>query len=170
MKKNPIIILCLLIFPIILPAQDKETKKQNKKALRIAQYEQAKQVLESRQFEFEAYWLRTSQGRLRQVDRGQSYLIIEPDMVRAYLPYFGIARSSTVFSGGGISFAGEAEDFRMTAKDNKKRISISFTIEDQGERFDVWIRSGKGLSATVDIMSSRRDRISYDGVIKSTEQ
>ena len=86
------------------------------------------------------------------------------------MQFFGEVRSIGFKDEGGIVFDNIIKDYKVTYNDNKKRIQISFNARNKTENFDISIAVYKSGFTYVDIFSSHRSTITYEGNISSIKK
>lgn len=154
-----IIFLCLSIFPDVVNAQGKISRKELER-------EAISQSIAGQRFIFKAQQVNPMRGRTRNVSTDQYTLKISPDTVTAYLPYFGRAYVAPLDPAkGGIHFTSTKFEY---AKTIAKRGGWNILIKPSDVR-DVRQLS---LSISVDgfaslhVISTHRDPISFNGIIR----
>lgn len=102
------------------------------------------------------------------IQGNSSYLKFEGDTVSADLPYFGERQ----FGGGydndtGIKFEGIPKDLEIENVEDKNLYIIDFDINQDTENYQITLRLYPNLKALININSSQRFPIRYDGTIKA---
>ncbi|WP_420601806.1 DUF4251 domain-containing protein [Flagellimonas sp.] len=99
-----------------------------------------------------------------------SYLRVLGDSVAADLPYFGERQ----MGGGpynsneaGIKFEGIPRDFELIPNDKSKGYTMNFTITEGTETFQVSAKLFPSNSSSINIISSHRTAIGFEGKLKS---
>ena len=128
-------------------------------------YEKVKNLIESRNFIFEASSILPREGSSRSLVTNLNFIKVEGDLSEAMLPYFGNYRLTN--GGGLISFNDNIENVRYSENKRKSRISLSFRVKNDQERFSVQLSVGSSGWATVIIKSINRPSISYYGKVKA---
>jgi hypothetical protein len=108
----------------------------------------------------------SSAGRI-DISQNNNHLSIEGTKVDMVLPYFGERQMGGGYNTGktsGINYKGDIKDLSVEFNEKKKRYSISFSMSKSTESFDVTIDLFQNLTTRVNINSSHRTGISYDGV------
>lgn len=95
------------------------------------------------------------------------------DSVKAALPFFGERQFGGGYNNtdGGIAFEGIPEDLQIT-KGDKSDYDIRFNIHDKNtpsERYQVFIKLFPNLSSTIDINSTHRYNIQFQGHVKALD-
>jgi hypothetical protein len=143
-------------------------KKSEKKAAKAAAI---KQMIESKDFTFEANYAYPSYGIQRYLTPNYD-LRVTPDTVVSYLPFMGVAYSSAGFNSGddnGIKFT--STDFTYTSqakkngtfyvvikpKDAKNASQLALTISPTG-------------SADLTVLSTYREQMRFTGIIKEKQK
>jgi hypothetical protein len=121
--------------------------------------------IESKQFTFVARSVKPFRGSLRFLNDPYD-VIVRPDSVISYLPFFGESQSAPMSSSdGGIKFTSTKFDYKFEkGKKDRWNIEINFQDQDATRKFNFTIfDNGK---ASLDVTSTYRDPISFDGEIK----
>jgi len=142
------------------------------------------QLVEERQFEFDLQFARpfvtNSLNQLDNVglfrpgdnasrinlDKNSSSFKFEGDSVTADLPYYGERQMGGGYNlDTGINFKGLAKDLDIIKKENQYQ--IKFNIKGEGvENYQVTLTLFPGFSGTININSTQRFPIRYDGKIE----
>jgi hypothetical protein len=151
MKTLPILFIFLFSFTHITFAQETDAEK-------------LQQAIESKTFEFVVHQASGMRGRTIQLTSGYT-LDMNPEKVKADLPFFGRAYSATPGStDGGIKF--EFTDYAYKIKPRKKG-GWDITIEPSEPndvRF-VYLTIQKTGNASLRITSNNKEGMSYSGVV-----
>lgn len=163
MKRLIKILMVILITSVIaLPclAQTAKQQKQDEKA------EKLKQLIESRNFVFQATYMSPMGG-------GQIYLTspydvtITRDSVTSFLPYFGVAYMSTGYSSSdnGIKFTSTKFDYQVqNLKKGGYRVIIK--PKDVTNLTQMFLEAYPGGYASLSVISVNRQQISFQGNVK----
>lgn len=163
-NKIAIVILFAMITAFAANAQN---TRSDKKAARLAEI---KNLVESRNFVFDANYVNPSRGSGRALTTDYD-LTITKDTIIAYLPYFGQAYVAPPYGSteGGIKFtntdftyiekAGKKGGWNITIKPNKKNISDSRDVQ------SMYLTISPDGYASLQVISSNRDPISFNGTI-----
>lgn len=128
-----------------------------------ASYELNAALIESGSYQFTVNSASPSGGRNIQLT--SPYMMKARDgHYEAHLPYFGRAYSGGYGDSGGIEFNGVPEDLKITRNDNKKLISITFSIKEKTEQYKVSLTVGSSAYGNLVISSPKKQSISYKGV------
>lgn len=92
-------------------------------------------------------------------------LSAEDGTYRAYLPYFGRSYRAEYGGNGGIDFEGKPEELEIETNRRRNKVTVSFTIDQPDEQYDVTLEIGAGSYGTMTIISPYRRAISYYGNI-----
>ena len=100
-----------------------------------------------------------------------NYLQISGDSVEAYLPYYGEQQMSAAYnnSDNGIQFKGLARNMEITRKEGQAGYQIKFKIKEVTELFQVNVAVFSNKKCIVNIRSSHRHPIRYDGNLVNRE-
>ncbi len=165
MKKIFLLVLTLAIFTNLAYTQTKEEKKQRKVELSQKEYETIKKLIDSKMYVFNATWLITQGGRQLDVRSNTNQIEVKNDITKAVMQYFGVVTISRFSSDGGVEFDSEIEDYNLKYIDKKQKIIISYTAKNKAEKYDVTITVFKNGSAFVDLYSTHKNNISYQGSV-----
>ena len=154
----------LILCTNLTTSQTKEEKKKIKEETAIKNYEANKEIIESGVYGFTPT---SAKGGKRSVSLtgNSNSLVINKDKANGNFPFFGSTQSTSYSGDGSIVFNAENVEYDIKYNDDKKRINISFKAPAKGEIFDVELSvTGEG-SASVTVLSMKRDRMSYNGKI-----
>ena len=160
----------LIVAPVF--GQTKQEKKQLKAEQEEADFQVNKTLIESKDYEFRAEWANPfRRGRISLVTT-PNYLILEEGEARIHLPYFGVAHnSSPAYSGDtGIVFEGTYEDYKVEVNDKKKEITVRFKCMAKKENLDFNLLVYPSGNSRLNVTSTMRDGINYDGKTASIEK
>lgn len=158
MKRN-IIVLLGLAFVLSACSSTASTSGSGNKA---ADFEGTAALIESGNYQFTVRSASPSGGRTVQIT--SLYVMKAADgSYEALLPYFGRVYSGGYGQGGSVEFQGEPENLQVERNDKKLRMEVTFSINTQGEKFDVKLIVGSSGSGNLMVSSSRRQTISYNG-------
>lgn len=162
MKRSLVILIIGLVFSISLNAQSKKEQKQAKAA---KEFEEMKALIESKEFDFQADWATTAQGRRISLTTNANFLKFNKDTVNIYLPYFGVATSGglAMTDDGGIIYYGTVEKYRMSVNEKKKKIIIDFVARGKNDTYEINMSIFKGGNTLINLISNFRSSIKYDG-------
>lgn len=158
--------MTLIIFTNFTYAQTKEEKKQLKEKLAQEEFESTKKLIDSKMYVFDATWLTTQNGRRINIMGNINQIEVKNDSTKASLQYFGVVTVSRFSSEGGVKFDDKIEDYKVKYNDKKRKIIISYTAKNKAEKYDVAITVFKNGSAFVDLYSTYRNNITYEGTIE----
>jgi hypothetical protein len=144
-------------------AQTKEEKKKNKEEKAKIEYEATKLLIDSGTYNFIATWAIAQNGRRIDLTTNSGYLKINKDTAEADLPYFGIAQVASYGGNGGIKFNNENVTYIIEPNDKKQNIIIQFKANHKSEALNLTLSVFKSGNASLNVSSSKRNSISYDG-------
>lgn len=126
-------------------------------------------LIEAKRFVFQAQSVSPLRGGSRQLSPGYNLLVL-PDTVTSDLPFFGRAyQASPGAIGGGVKFT--STDFEYTVKDRKKGgWDIAIKPKDVSNSQQVFISVSKNGNASVRIISTDREAISFNGFVEKIEK
>ena len=158
MKWLKLIPLCL----IVLASLQCSTAQQ---AASSSTPEKIKQLIENRNYVFEVRTVLPMSGRTRQV-AGDGYdLVVSPDTVNSYLPYFGRAYSAPMNpSDGGFQFISQQFEYSSTPG-NKGGWDIVIKPQDVRDVQQFSLSVSENGYASLQVTSTNRQPISYNGII-----
>jgi len=101
----------------------------------------------------------------------QNTFKFENDTVSANLPYYGERQMGGGYNsdGGGIDFETTPKELTLTKDDDKDYYLMEFNVRDKdsNENYDVSLTLYPSLNAIIDIWSSQRNTIQYNGTLKA---
>lgn len=163
MKTKKLLLCCLLIFigSYILEAQSKRELKKQKK---LEEYAMTKKLVQNGQFVFMTQWIVTQSGdRTEAVGEG---LLIEEDKTYGDLPFIGNSYRGEIGGAKGIKFSTSGTVFDIEYNDKKRKIFIKFEAATDNENYSVFLTIMGSRRTTVQISSSARGIMSYEGRIQ----
>lgn len=135
-----------------------------KNELKAAEFEQTASLIESGSYQFAVRSATPSGGKTIQIT--SVYTMKAKDgKYEAHLPYFGRAYSPSYGGSQSVEFIGEPEDLEITRKDNKNKVSVSFTITTNAEKYTVNLEVGGSGYGNLIISNPRKQPISYSGLL-----
>ena len=99
-------------------------------------------------------------------------LTVKGDSISGYFPYFGEIQFGGGYQGSnhhGIEFKDIPEDYKINVNDDKHKVTISFSIDDQyrsNERYNVYITVFPNNRSAIQINSTNRTSIEYSGTAR----
>lgn len=101
-----------------------------------------------------------------------NHIEFKDDSLGVQLPFYGTRHSGVtiISNGGGIVFEGQPKNYKTSFNEKKQRTRISFEMKERSERYDVTIEVYPRSTAYVNINSSQRSSISYEGTISELEE
>jgi hypothetical protein len=173
--KKLITLLVLAIFiasPII--AQTKEEKKAEKAEKSLKEYESMKALVNEGNYEFVGEWATSQSGRRINLMSNPTSLKMENEISDGFLPFFGTAYSGAGYGSGsgGIEFKGPVEKYSVKFNDKKQKITIKFSVKakESNNKYDVSLNVFGNGSTSVNINSSNKSAMKYDGKTKVLEK
>lgn len=123
-----------------------------------------KEMVDSKNFVFKAQLVSPLGGRMRNLT-SEYDLVVRPDSVTAFLPYFGRAYSAPMNpSEGGIKF--NSTDFSYkTGKQKKGRWEIEIKPSDVPDGYQLYLSVFSNGRASLRVNSSNRQPISFEGYV-----
>lgn len=140
------------------------TRSDNK----AADFERTASLIESGDYQFSVRSASPTGGRTIQIT--STYVMkASGGAYEAHLPYFGRAYSGGYGQGGSVEFDGEPENLQIERNEKKYKLSLSFSIRSNTEKYDVKLSVGASGYGNLIISSSNRNTISYYGVAGALE-
>lgn len=165
MKKSIFLILIGILLSFTISAQ---SKKELKKEKALKEYQEMKTLIESGEFDFQADWATTTQGRRISLASNANFLKFRNDSLDIYLPYFGSSSSggAAMTSDGGIVYSGPKSKFKTSFNDKKQKIIIDFSASDKNDTYEFNMSVFRGGNTLITVNSNFRTTIKYDGLTK----
>lgn len=152
--------LYLILMFGIMHGQD---KKQDKK---LENYQEALALVDLGNFEFIGRKANPTGARQIDLTTNPNYLRIAGNRVNADLPYFGRSFTGGYGSGdGGINFNTIPEDYEIKRDEKKRKITIKFQAEGEGDNYSCILTIFGPESASLNIVSNKKQTINYTGFI-----
>lgn len=101
-----------------------------------------------------------------------NFLKVKGDTVSAFLPYYGERQMGGGYNndGSGIKFEGVPRNYKVSKNDKHNRHEIHFDINEKSESFNVVVTLFPNMSSSVNISSSQRSPIGYQGKVKALSE
>ena len=146
-------------------SDDKSSKEEKK----LAEYENTVALVEAGNYEYTLRAASPMGGKTVQIT--STYTLEAKDGVyKAYLPYYGRAYSASYGGDGGIDFDGEPADLTLVKDSDKRTITVAFTVKNENELYECTLVVGSSANGTLTITSSKRQTISYYGVVSKPSE
>ncbi|HRO69475.1 MAG TPA: DUF4251 domain-containing protein [Chitinophagaceae bacterium] len=150
MKQFIIILMSLLPVSVVLSQEDAALNVQ--------------EILETKNFIFKAETVSPARGRTRQLTTEYD-VVVKPDTVICYLPYFGRAYTAPIDpSDGGIKFT-SAEFNYILEKRKKQRWDLTITPKDARDVQALYFTIFENGRASLRVNSTNRQGISFNGYV-----
>ena len=145
-----------------------QSKKEMKKEKALQEYQEMKALIENGEFDFQADWATTTQGRRISLTSNANFLKFNKDSLNIYLPYFGSSSSggAAMTSDGGIVYSGPKRKFKMSVNDRKQKINIDFDASDKNDIYQFNMSIFRGGNTLITVNCNYRTTIKYDGLTK----
>ena len=167
MKVLTLAISLILVFSITLLGQSKKDQKAQQKE---KQYQEVLDLVSSKKYEFIGRYAFPQQGNQIDLTTRPNFLRISDTTGKAEMPYFGRAYSGGYSSiSTGIKFDGQITDYKIEENAKKLRLTISFRVKEANETYNCIIQAGSFEGATLQVTSTNRQSIRYNGVLKALE-
>jgi hypothetical protein len=156
-----------IAFSAIAPATA-QTKKSEKQAAKAAAI---KQMIESKNFTFEANYAYPSYGIQRYLTPNYD-LRVTPDTVVSYLPFMGVAYSSAGYNNSddnGIRFT--STNFTYTSEEKKNGMFyVVIRPKDAKNASQMSLTISPNGTADLSVLSTNRERMRFTGDIKEKQK
>lgn len=98
-----------------------------------------------------------------------NYVKVRGDSLSVYLPYFGERQMGGGYNsdGAGIDFEGIPEQMEITKNEEKQQYDILIQIREDSENFTINATLFPNLTSTINVSSSQRFPIRYNGSAKA---
>lgn len=159
-----ILFLCALNFSVSAQTEQK-TKKELKAEQEQKKQKEIEELIEAKNFVFEAQKVTPQGGRLIFLDDYSHFLKFNTDKTISDLPFFGRAYNVGYNSDGGIKFEGKPENIKVSKK--SKNINFQATVKGTNDSYDLFFRIFYNGTATLTVNSINRAPINYDGIISA---
>jgi len=147
------------------------SEKKDKSAQKKEDYQKVLSIIESGKYEFDAQKANPQRGRQIDLTTNPGFLRINNGHARADLPYMGVAQTAPYSGDVGIKFDSEATSYKVTKNEKKNKITVTFKVNSKGESFNCTLSIAGGTgNASLYIISTRRDSISYYGVVSELKE
>lgn len=166
MKKLFLVLIVLILFSPQITAQTKSEKKEQRELKSQKEYEEIKDLVNSKLFEFNADWLLTKGNRIN-IAMGSNTLTVSKDSTRANMQYFGVVTTIGARGSEGVSFDNVINDYKVKHNDRKKNISVSYTVKNKTENFNINLSIYSSGKAYVDVYSNNKTSVTYDGNVSA---
>ena len=163
------ITLLAIIFIITMNSSNAQTKKELKKQEKIEKYKAMKALVENEKLSFEANAAFTQSGGRIDLIGNPNELVLNGVLSEADMPYFGVVQVSSLNSDNGINFRNESTNYDIEYDDKKQKITIKFSAKNKSENFNLTLIVSSDGFATLNITSSHRNLINYNGYVKALE-
>lgn len=178
MRKLQLFLALGLVLAMALPAGAQQLdrgKRAERKGKRTAvvreerSVEEAKALLESRQFEVEIIHVYPQGGGDVSRFNPRGRITVKDSVAEGHLPFFGRAYTLPYGEGGGIEFDAAMKEVQVKMFKKKKRESVvfSFSVPGKNDTFRITIETMGGEGCSVFLVSNNRTQISYSGKLKA---
>jgi len=165
--RNVIIIVALLFTFTGVYGQSKADRKLRKQEKKEKGYAKIKEIVENKQFEFEALWAIPQAGTRINLITNRGFLQQDEEQVNLFFPFFGQTHIVTNNLGKvSYDYTGTWIDYKEEYEDDNYEIRLTANVEKDGERMEYVLKVGYSGIATLIITSSHRDRMRYEGELK----
>jgi len=189
MKK--LIVFILIVFSVlqVSNAQTRQERRAEKKAKLEVQFFEIKNLIDSKNFSFNANWaiplgndisnlgLTLSggagifQGGRVSISSGSNFIKVNDTIADVFLQYFGrVFFPKLNNNDGGIRYDGTIETYEVEVNEKKKSIQVVWTANPKGDFLKFFMRINANGSASVAVTSTNRQSITYNGTISAIEK
>ena len=162
MKRLLLVFIALILISPQITAQTKKEKKEQKELKSQKDYELMKDLVNSKSFEFNADFLLTRGNRIN-ITSGSNTLTVSKDSTRANMQYFGVVTTIGPRGSEGVSFDNVMNNYEVKYNDRKKKISVSYTVKNKTENFNINLSIYGSGKAYLDVYSNNKSSVTYDG-------
>jgi hypothetical protein len=154
-----------LSFSMLIGFAQEKTKQQIKEEQKIAKQKEIEELVDSKEFEFQAITAYPMGGRSIDMITNPNFLRFQKDSIDSAMPYFGRAYTGVAYSGGGgLDFKGPIQDYSI--KKGKKEYTIRAKVKGNADSYDILLSVFFEGTASLSISSNNRSSISYRGRIE----
>lgn len=106
------------------------------------------------------------------LDKGSNYVIIKGSEVDIDLPYYGEIQIGGGYNtkDNGIRYEGTVNDLVVKYNEKRNLYRITFRMKKDTESFDMTIELFENLTTRINVNSSHRTSITYDGSAETLEE
>ena len=123
------------------------------------------QAVETKNFVFKAESVTPQRSRMRQLTPEYD-VVLTPDSIISFLPYFGRAFTAPINpSEGGIKFTSTHFDYTFSQK-KKNRWEIVIKPKDVSDVRELYLSIFNNGRASLGVNSSNRESISFNGIVR----
>lgn len=134
-------------------------------------YEELRQLIDSRQFQIEQDWAHPLGGGRINLIGNPNFIRFKGDSAEVFQPYFGVRRTGGGYGDpGGLEFEGVPKNLRIEKDDARQRIVIKFEGNEGTENLEFHIILFANGNTSTNVNTSQRDPISYQGNIRKLPQ
>lgn len=161
--------LLLLIVTLLMATSNfyAQSKKEIKQQEKLEQYRAMKKLVENGKLKFEANTAFTQSGRRIDLVTNPNSLVLNGKTSEVEMPYYGTVHIVSYDNNGGINFKNEATEYSIKYDDKKLKIIIKFSANNKTEKFNLTLTISGDNFATLNITSSHRSLINYNGHVKA---
>lgn len=160
-----LVFILIAVFLLSAVTEGQNNRKEMRKARNQAKAEEVKNLIDSRNFEFNAQSAMPMGGGVIHLT-GANTLDILNDSVSAFLPYFGIAYTADYGSGeGGIKFGGKPESSDWKTSRNGYDILMKFKTP--RDLYTLHLTVSTNGYASLQVSCINRQPISFNGYIQA---
>jgi hypothetical protein len=164
MKK--LILILVLIFGFNLQSHS-QTKKEKKEIQSEKEYQEIKELVNTKMYVFDATWISTKRGYRINISGGSNNLAVVQDSTKAAMQFFGEVTSIRFSGDEGVSFNNKMENYQVKFNDKKRRIIVSYNVRNKSETYDVYMSINKTGYTFVDVNSNNKSSVTYDGNVSA---
>lgn len=167
MKTKITVLMLFCFFNIAVFAQEK-TKKELKAERELQKQKAIEDLINSKNFVFEAQKAQPLGSRLINLDYNTYFLNFNTTKATCDLPFFGRAFYVPYGGDGGMKFEGVPENIQIEKK--KKSYNINATVKGKDDVYSLYFSVFPDGGATLSINSNNKVAISYQGVVSAPKK
>ena len=172
MKTLYLVFMMWLPLALAQPAAAQKMTKEEKAARQAEAVEEARQLIESRNFEIKINQVYPQSGRDVSRFNPRGKITVKDSIAEGFLPFFGRAYRLPYGEGGGIEFDNAMQDTKLEVREKRKNKSVvfSFRVPGKDDTYQISIETMGGGNCSVNLISNNRTQISYSGTLAPLEK
>ena len=169
MKKALVLLVSITFF--ISNNTIAQSKKELKKEEQKEDYQKTKDLIDNKDFVFEADWATSYKGKRINIAGDRYTLMVKLDSSIAILPFYGRSYSGSSYGGdGGIKFNIEDVSYDIEHNDKKTKTKIKYEVKHKSENYDIILTVYSNGNANLSVSSNNRSTMTYDGKITQNKE
>jgi len=130
-----------------------------------ADFQALAELVERGTYQFQIQSATPTGGRTVQITSAYS-LKVQANRFEAYLPSYDRAYQPAYAGNSPIRFGGKPENLEILRKEKKGRMSVSFTMKEAQDSYQITLEVGRSRYGTLRVSSQDRQSISYYGLLE----